>query len=179
VRVTLLRSDLDELADVGASAQEAFDRGVDALGHRPTHDRFTEAGSTEASVDEAIHLLAETAADMQLIRFALSTEAPVYERSAERYDAVDDRILRLQRTVVPALRAELRRLRARERELELTLTARGIDPDGVGPHVDEANAVDPTPRPWEGERQPRTLSPPVPRPSLRRRVADRVGHFFR
>jgi hypothetical protein len=130
---------------------------------------------TDAAIDEAAHLFAETVADMQLIRFAFAAKAPAYHRSRERYEAVDDGLLEFQRGIVPSLRRELRELRAREAELEQELRERGIDPAAIGPQVDEAHSVDPSPKPWEEGLTRRRLPPLGPRKSLLQRLRERLG----
>jgi hypothetical protein len=173
MRIELLEADLRELANAGIAPDEAFHRGAADLGNRPTHEKPRERAGTPAGVDELIHLSAEAAADMGLLRFAYATKAGDYHRSREHHDAVESTIAELQREVVPVLRARLRELRVREAELEQALRARGVDPAPIGPRVPPGTAIDPTPKPGESGEDRLTLLPLPPRRNLLDRLLGR------
>lgn len=172
MKARLLAADLDELEQLGIEPDEALQRARAALGNRPIHDKPRETPGTEAAVEELVHLLAETAADMRLLQFSYTTKARDYQRSRARYDDVEGAMADLRRDVVPQLRARLRELRAREGALERELRERGIDPDRIGPIVPPETAVDPRPRPGEGEPERRTIPPLPPRRSPLERLVD-------
>ncbi len=163
MKVELLVSDLEELERTGIDPEEAFVRGYRALGARPTHDKLRERPETREGVEELVHLYAEAAADMRLLQFAYTTRAGDYERSRGRYYAVESGMADLQREVAPRLRARLRELHAHEATLERKLRERGIDPDAIGPKVPEGTAIDPTPKPGEGDEPKQTFAPLPPR----------------
>lgn len=172
MRLTLLERDVRELSERGVTVDDALQRGLAALGRRPRLERATAApGSTEA-VEELVHLHAEAAADVRMLRFGYATRSEDYEASRRRYDAVEGYLADLRRHVAPALRAQLRELRAREASLEQELRAHGVDPGTVGPIVPEATSVDPSPRPGEGERRRHALRPLPPRRSARERLEE-------
>ncbi len=147
----LLRTDLERLAGAGVDVEAAFRRGLHALGERPQDERLHAREETAQGVAELEHRYAALMADLRLLDYALASREPAYRGSAEHYDAVNEDMRELERSVVPALRGELRRLRAREQELEERLRARGLDPDGIGPMVAPGKAIDPSPKPGEGE----------------------------
>lgn len=171
--VELLTVDFLELEDLGIDVQEAFERGCAAIGNRITRDRITERPNTEAALEELVDLFAERSADLHLVRFSFATAAPEYDLSTRTFDAIDAHGREIQKDVVPSLRAELRRLRTREAELELALTARGLDARTIGPLVPDGDAIDPRERPGEGVRQARYLTPLPVRQSLLSRLLGR------
>lgn len=174
MKVDLLASDLDELREEGIDAEQAIRRGLEALGRRPTHERPGERPGTEAGVEELVHLYAEASASMRLLEFAFASESGEFDRSASEYAGVEETLADLRRDVIPVLRARLRELRTEETSLEVELRERGVDPDGIGPRVRPGTALDPSPRPGEGEREPRLLPPLPERRGLLRRVLGRA-----
>jgi hypothetical protein len=176
VNVQLLAADNVELEELGLAPVEAFERGVLELG-RQDADRPQEEPATEAATHELVHLYARVAADVRQLRFEYATKAAEYERSRREYDDLERALAGLGREVVPAGRARLDALRRRESGLERELAARGIDGSAIGPHVPPGTAIDPTPRPGEGEPQPRILPRLSGRPTigecLRRRLRRR------
>ena len=172
MRVELLGIDLDELAQLAVSPDEALGRAAAELGRRPTHERPKETPRTEAAVRELVHLSAEAIADMRLLRFSFAAHAYDYARSRRRHELVEDAMADLRLHTAPRMRACLRDLRIREEELEGLLAARGIDASSIGPFVPPGTAIDPTPRPGEMLRQQPRLAPLLPR---RRRAWRLLG----
>ncbi|MGB2952834.1 MAG: hypothetical protein WBB74_05520 [Gaiellaceae bacterium] len=178
MRIELLAADREEFGAAGIEPEDAFRRGVAALGSRPTHGKPREAPGTAAGVEELVHLYAEAAADMRLLRFSFATKAGDYHRSRERYDAVESSMADLKKGKVPALRARLRELRSHEAELERKLRECGRDPGRIGPRVPAETAIDPTPKPGEGDEGRRTLPPLPPRTRLLARLLGPGGRRF-
>ena len=173
MKVELLEADLDELGAAGIEPHEAFARGLKALGRRPIHEKPREVPGTAAATAELVHLVAEATADLRLLRFSFATKAGDYHRSRARHDAVDREMADLRRELAPRFRARLRELRLREAELERELRERGVDPSPIGPHVPRGEAVDPTPKPGEGDEERQRLSRLPPRRGLFERLFRR------
>jgi hypothetical protein len=180
--VELLADDADALGDASGgngsggpdqAAREAFERGLEALGSRPGHDRPVERPATPAGVNELLHLYAAAAAELRLLRFSYEARKEAYDRSAREYGELEEQLLGARRGVVPALRARLAEVRAEEEELERRLRAAGLEPDAIGPRVPAGRALDPTPRPGELPPASRALAPLERRPGLRDRLRRR------
>jgi hypothetical protein len=174
MRATLLAADLDELARVGVSAGEAFERGAAALGARPLVDRPTAEPGTEASVQELVHRLAESYAQMRLLQFAFATAASRFRTSKGRYRAVERELVAARRNVVPELRRRLAEVRAREEALARALEERGGAAGDVGPIVPPELAQATSPRPGESGYERRTLPPLEPQPPLLARLRAKL-----
>jgi hypothetical protein len=173
MRARLLAADLKELARAGATVDEAFSRGSAALGVRPIRMRPTEAPGTRAAVDELVHIYAEAYAQMRLLHFSFSTRAGDYRRSKGRYHSVEDALFDARRHVIPALRARLRDVRAREELLVRELEEQGVPADTIGPTVPPDRAQETDLMPGEGPPERRTLPPLPSRPTLLERLRRR------
>jgi len=176
MKVTLLAADLGELTRIGATVGQAFARGSAAVGSRPTHQRPTETSGTEAALQELVHLYADAYAQMRYVEFAYATKARTYEQSKGRYDAVDNALFDIRRTIVPDLRTRLGQVRAREEALVREVEMRGLAAEAIGPIVPPERAQETSVRPGEGpaRRRPIPALPP-PRPSFVARLRRRRG----
>ena len=173
MKVTLLAADMDELARAGATVASAFRRGSAALGSRIVHDQPTESRSTQAGIEELIHIYAEAYAQMRLLEFSFATKSRGYARSKGRYGAVEDALFDARRHVAPELRRRLGEVRRREEDLVRQLASRGTATDVIGPIVPPERAQETTPRPGEGPVERYTLTPVPPKPTLLERLRGR------
>jgi hypothetical protein len=170
MKATLLVADLDELERVRTTVDQAFARGLAAIGSRPTHDRVAEAAGGEAAVEELVHIYAEAYAQMRLLQFAYTSKARSYEESKGRYRAVEDDLFDARRHVVPALRGRLGQVKEREATLARELDARGVPAETIGPIVPAERAQETSLRPGEGPIERQTLPPLAPRPPFLQRL---------
>lgn len=120
-------------------AEEAFRRGLRLAvpPSDPSHPTDPPA-LREAFVDLGARLAVH--------RFEYVTGRDRFASAARREALTRHEHLRLQREVLPELRARARRLRDEVRALEAALQARGVNPDALGPPVDwEAVPLDEDP----------------------------------
>ncbi len=171
MELRLLTLDVEELEQLALVPEEAARRGIAVLGSRPTSTQARERPGTEAGARELVHLYAEAAAEMRMLRYAFTTKSRTYNKSRRRYDAVEKAMADVQVEIVPQLRGRLRELRRREATLEEKLKSKAIDAAAIGPQVPAGRAIDPTPKPGETtERSPRLLPLPQRRGRLSRLI---------
>jgi hypothetical protein len=123
--------DLDDRA-LGA---EALARGL-RLASSPQEDRPPRPGQSSPGLRELREAFARHGARVAVHRFTYATSRDRFDRAARREAEAAREQLRLEREVVPALKARARALRDALREVEGALRARGLDPDRIGPPVD-------------------------------------------
>lgn len=142
--VRLLRDDWDAFAArfPGVSADELADqmivRGQEVLA--AAHDEAPTEGHADATA-RLRNMLARKAGSVALVRFELVTQRERFTRAERLEQATYERHLELDREIVPPLKLEAKRLRAEIRALEARARELDVDVDELRPQVDWANTI--------------------------------------
>ncbi|MGH2555705.1 MAG: hypothetical protein ACRDHO_08335 [Actinomycetota bacterium] len=147
--VEVLRVDWDRLRRIRLDASDR-ELGAELLRRGAALSRASEGESDEV---ERLRLdVVHRAALVAVHRFTYATGRERFREAEEREEESYRRQVKLEREVVPPLRAEAGRLRARLKTLEAEARSRGIDTTGIEPHINwpMTISVEPSePQRWE------------------------------